>query len=116
MLHVAAEYGNVEAANLLLDRGADVNARATIDDTGVGGQTPIFHAVSQFYDWGLAVTRLLLDRGADLSVRVNLPGHYERPDEVVKCTPLGYALLFPATHGPRPSNSTILLHERGAPE
>jgi ankyrin repeat protein len=116
LLHVAAEYGNVEAATLLLDRGADVNARATIDDTGVGGQTPIFHAVSQFYDWGLAVTRLLLDRGADLSVRVNLPGHYEQPDEVVKCTPLGYALLFPATHGPRPSNSTILLHERGAPE
>jgi ankyrin repeat protein len=55
MLHVAAEYGNVEAANLLLDRGADVNARATIDDTGVGGQTPIFHAVSQFYDWGLVL-------------------------------------------------------------
>ncbi|MFZ0808350.1 MAG: ankyrin repeat domain-containing protein [Candidatus Sulfotelmatobacter sp.] len=68
LLHVAAEYGNVEAANLLLDRGADVNARATIDDTGIGGQTPIFHAVTQFYDWGLAVTRLLLDRGADLSV------------------------------------------------
>jgi hypothetical protein len=116
LLHVAAEYGNVEAAKLLLDRGADVNARATIDDSGVGGQTPIFHAVSQFNDWGLTVIRLLLDRGADLSLRVNLPGHYERPEEVVECTPLGYARLFPATHGPRPSKGAILLQERGAPE
>ena len=40
---------------LLLDRGADVNARATVDDAGVGGQTAIFHAVTQFgmraYRW-----------------------------------------------------------------
>jgi ankyrin repeat protein len=97
LLHVAAEYGNVEAAKLLLDRGADVNARAATDDAGTGGQTPIFHAVTQFYDWGLPVTRLLVDRGADLSVRVKLPGHYERPEEIVDCTPLGYATQFPGS-------------------
>ncbi len=45
LLHVASEYGSVEAAQLLLDRGADVNARADVDASGVGGQTPIFHAV-----------------------------------------------------------------------
>jgi hypothetical protein len=45
LLHVAAEYGNCAAIALLLDRGADVNARATVDETGVGGQTAIFHAV-----------------------------------------------------------------------
>jgi len=95
LLHVAAEYGNVEAAKLLLDRGADVNARAMVDESGVGGQTPIFHAATQFDDWGLPVARLLLERGADLSPRVKLPGHYERPSEVVECTPLGYAILFP---------------------
>lgn len=95
LLHVAAEFGDAEAARLLLDCGADVNARATINEAGVGGQTPIFHAASQVRDWGLAVTQLLLDRGADLFVRVKLPGHYERPDEVVDCTPLGYATLFP---------------------
>jgi len=27
-------------------------------------------------------------------VRVKLAGSYERPGEVVGCTPLGYALLF----------------------
>ncbi|HXO37870.1 MAG TPA: ankyrin repeat domain-containing protein, partial [Candidatus Acidoferrum sp.] len=114
LLHVAAEYGNIEAAALLLDHGADVNARATVDDSGVGGQTPIFHAVTQFYDWGFSVAQLLIDRGAGLSVRVKLPGHYERPSEIVECTPLGYALLFPG--GPNESKSASLLREHGAVE
>ena len=112
LLHVAAEYGNVEGARLLLDRGADVNARAAVDEAGVGGQTPIFHAVTQYGDWGLPVARLMLDRGADLSVRVQLPGHYQRPGEVVECTPLGYALLFPGTE----NRVVALLRERGGEE
>ncbi len=33
---------------LLLDRGAQVDARATVDEASVGGQTAIFHAVTQF--------------------------------------------------------------------
>ncbi|HVH72518.1 MAG TPA: ankyrin repeat domain-containing protein, partial [Candidatus Dormibacteraeota bacterium] len=66
LLHVAAEFGNVEAATLLLNRGADVNARAALNASGVGGQTPIFHAVTQFHDGGLPLAQLLLDRGADL--------------------------------------------------
>jgi ankyrin repeat protein len=82
---VAAEYGNIDAAKLLLDRGADVNARAMIDQFGIGGQTPIFHAVTQFGDWGLPVAKVLIDRGADLTVRAKLPGHYERPDEFALC-------------------------------
>lgn len=117
LLHVAAEYGNVEAVKLFLDRGADVNARAALDQAGVGGQTPIFHAVTQFHDAGLPVVRLLLDRGADLAVRAKLPGYYERPGEVVECTPLGYALLFPGSSHHAPNLKTIaLLQERAAPE
>src|SRR3981081_2394162 len=53
LLHVAAEYGNPAAVALLLDRGADVNAGATVNDAGVGGHTAIFHAVTQFDDGGL---------------------------------------------------------------
>ena len=94
LLHVAAKFGNVEAARLLLDRGADVNARATVDDARVEGQTAIFHAVTQFRDAGLPMAQLLVERGADLGVRVKLPGHYEKPNEVVECTPLEYALRF----------------------
>jgi len=114
LLHVAAEYGNPEAATLLLQRGADVNARATINEAGIGGQSPIFHAVTQFGDWGLSVAQLLIERGGDLSLRVKLPGHYERPDEVVECTPLGYALRFPG--GPTLNKTVTMLKEHSAPE
>ena len=113
LLHVAAEYGHAGAVALLLDRGADVNGRAAVDEAGVGGQTAIFHAATQFDDEGLAVTQLLLDRGADLALRVRLPGDYERPGETVECTVLGYALRF----GRPPHRRTVsVLRERGAVE
>ena len=54
LLHVAAEYGNVAAARLLLEFGANVNARVEADAAGLGGQTPIFHAVSQYRGLGTA--------------------------------------------------------------
>jgi len=113
LLHVAAEYGNVGVVALLLDRGADVNARATINDAGVGGHTPIFHAVTQFDDGGLPATQLLVERGADLTLRAKLPGDYERPGEIVECTALGYSLLF---GGASQRRTVTLLRERGAVE
>jgi ankyrin repeat protein len=112
LLHVAAEFGNAVAATLLLEHGADVNAQALVDEHGVGGQTAIFHAVTQFGDFGLSVTKLLLEKGADLSLRVTLPGYYEKPGEVVECTPLGYALRFPGGE----SKTIMLLRGIGAPE
>jgi Ankyrin repeats (3 copies) len=112
LLHVAAEFGDAEAARLLLDRGADVNARAMVDSAGVGGQTPIFHAASQNGDWGIEVAQVLLERGADLAVRVKIPGHYERLDEVVECTPLGYALRFPGSE----TKTVALLRQRNGEE
>jgi ankyrin repeat protein len=107
LLHVAAEYGNVEAAKLLLERGADINAQAAVDESGVGGQTPIFHSATQFFDGGLSMTQSLVERGADLSLRVKLPGHYERPGEVVECTALGYAMRFPGEEHKTQHNKTV---------
>jgi ankyrin repeat protein len=114
LLHVAAEYRHLDAIHLLLSRGADVNGRASIDESGVGGQTAIFHAVTQADDGGVAATRLLVDRGANLSLRAKLPGHYERHGEVVECTPLGYALRFQETRSDK-GMTVALLRERGAP-
>jgi ankyrin repeat protein len=117
LLHVAAEYVNLSLATLLLDRGADVNAPALVDDAGVGGQPPIFHAVTQFNDAGLPMVGLLMDRGADVSKRAKVPGHYERPGEVLDCTPLGYATHFRDETSPGDKAKTIaLLKQRCAPE
>jgi ankyrin repeat protein len=116
LLHVAAEYGNVKAAKLLLERGADVNARAVVDEAGIGGQTPIFHAVTQFFDGGLPMAQFLVERGADLSLRVKLPGYYSRPDEVVECTPLAYAERFPGNEHKNEHKTVAFLRECGAGE
>jgi hypothetical protein len=61
----------------------------------------------------LPVTQLLVERGADLTVRVKLPGDYERPGEIVECTPLGYALRF---GGESQRRTVALLREWGAVE
>jgi ankyrin repeat protein len=117
LLHVAAEYGNVSLATLLLDRGADVNASALADNAGVGGQTPIFHAATQFKDTGLPMLHLLMDRGAELSIRAKVPGHYERPGEVLECTALGYAIHFrDETSSGDKAKTIALLKQRGAPK
>jgi hypothetical protein len=112
LLHVAAEYGNVKAARMLLAWGTDVNAPADVDADGVGGQTPLFHAVSQFYDYGLPVAEFLIASGARLDLRVRIPGHYERAEEFVECTPMGYARLFPGGE----SRAMAFLRSLAAPQ
>src|SRR5471032_1757864 len=47
LLHVAAEFGLVRAARVLLEAGADVEAKAAFDNFGFNGHTPIFHTVCQ---------------------------------------------------------------------
>ena len=88
-----------------------MNAPASMDDASVGGQTAIFHGATQLEDAGLPVVQLLLDSGADLTICARLPGHYEHPGEVVECTVLGYAMLFPGAEG----ETVRLLLERNAP-
>jgi hypothetical protein len=95
LLHVAAEFGYLDATRLLLDRGADANARADIDASGVGAQTPIFHALTHFKAVNPEVGELLIQRGADLTVRARVPGHYEHKGEILDVTAAEYAALFP---------------------
>src|SRR5205814_9118638 len=53
--------GNVDAVRILLDRGADVNARENYK-----GQTALMWAAAERHP---AVVKLLLERGADWKVR-----------------------------------------------
>jgi ankyrin repeat protein len=98
----------------LLERGADVNARAAIDERGVGGQTPLFHAATQFRDFGLEAVRFLIASGADMTVRAVVPSEYDKPNETLNVTALGYAARFPHSewecHG-----TAALLKDAGAP-
>ena len=91
LLHLCADYDELEMARWLIERGADVNAKAAIDAEGFGGHTALFGTVvSQPAFWikhlgkedTAAMTRLLLDRGADVNVRASLrkklhPGYGE---------------------------------------
>jgi ankyrin repeat protein len=58
----ASRSGSIEAINLLLDSGADVNLPGSTGDNW--DATPLQHAILQRQP---AVVRLLLDRGADLN-------------------------------------------------
>ena len=117
LLHVAAEFGQFEAVRLLIARGADINARATVDAAGVGGQTAILHAATQFWDRGLPMVQLLVEHGADLGVRAKLPGDYDQPDQIVECTPLGYAMRFPNEARLAGTGATVaFLRQHDAPE
>ncbi len=77
LLHLCVDGDEIEIARWLIERGADVNARAAVDADGFGGHTAIFGCVvSQPFRVGLrgddAFARLLLDHGADPNVRASL--------------------------------------------
>jgi ankyrin repeat protein len=70
LLHVAAEYGHLDAARVLLEMGAPVDARAALDDAGMNGHTPLFHTVNSNANRSAPLMRLLLDAGASTDIRV----------------------------------------------
>jgi hypothetical protein len=61
------------------------------------------------------MAQVLVERGANLSIRVKLPGHYFQLDDVVECTPLGYARLF-QNESHSEGRTIAFLRERGAIE
>lgn len=94
LLHMCVDYDEMAIAEWLLENGADVNARAGVDDDGFGGHTALFNAVlSQPNFWmnyqgrpqQASFAELLLKHGADINIRASLrkklhPGYAPRYD------------------------------------
>jgi ankyrin repeat protein len=71
LIHLAVEFGEIECVDALLDRGADINLAAEVID-GVGGQTPIFHAIATILGANVSSLEHLIRRAGpqiDLSPR-----------------------------------------------
>lgn len=102
-LHLCAEYNSVNCARALLDLGIDVDARAEVDDNGLGGQMPIFHAVNSNRNHCRPMMELLVEAGANLDVRLRGltwgPG-YDWETVLFDVTPISYAQcgLYPQFH------------------
>jgi ankyrin repeat protein len=82
LLHMCVDYDELEIAKWLIEKGADVNAPADVDEEGFGGHTPLFNTVvsqpnfwMNYNDRGpfeAPFTKLLLDHGADQTVRASI--------------------------------------------
>ncbi|HEX3820634.1 MAG TPA: ankyrin repeat domain-containing protein [Candidatus Sulfotelmatobacter sp.] len=125
LLHICADFDEIEIARWLIEHGADVNAKAEIDGDGFGGHTPLFGClVSQAYlngwDRDAAFARLLLDHGADPNARASIGKRLRFvPDEMMheyrNVTPLSWGEQF---HGQQYHNrvsepAMLLIAERG---
>lgn len=102
LLHLAIEYDDLAAAAWLLEQGADVDARAAVDEEGFGGHTPLFHAVVTLGARDDSKARLLLKHGANPNARATFrtqlrdagaPG-IEKTFVFHDVTPIAYAKRF----------------------
>lgn len=103
LLHYCAEYNHVESAKVLVKHGADINARAGIDEYGFGGHTPIFHTVCQVLNNSQEILDYLLNLHPDLNISVKglIWGKgYEWETFIPAVNALSYAMmgLLPQMH------------------
>ena len=96
LLHVAAEYGHAKVARVLLEMGAEVDARAAVDSFGLNGHTPLFHTVNSNDNHSEPVMRLLLDAGVRVDVLltgIQWGKGFEWETTFLDVTPVSYAQL-----------------------
>jgi len=107
LLHLCIDYGDLDTAQWLIDRGMDVNVTAAVDDDGFGGHTPLFSAVVSFA-WYVRskyakpkpdrdpFAELLFEHGANPNARASLRTniHSDRVHEYRDVTPLSWGERF----------------------
>ncbi len=103
LLHVAAEFVCPDAVRVLLQTGADVEARAALDENGLNGHTPLFHTVNSNANYAEPILRMLLEAGAKTNVRlagITWGKGFEWETTVFDVTPVSYAHmgLLPQFH------------------
>lgn len=115
LLHMCADYDELDIARWLLERGINPNVKSAVDEDGFGGYTPLFATVvSQPNYWmnrqqkpqEAPLTEMLLAHGADPNIRSSLrkqlhPGYAGRYDvervyEYRNVTALGWGRKFHA--------------------
>jgi hypothetical protein len=122
LLHICAEFNHRLCAEVLVYHGADINARAGIDENGFGGQTPIFHTVNQNGNQSADMMEYLLSLSADLKITV--PGliwgkGYDWETLIPSVNPISYAMMgrLPQMHRDEATTarivSTLLKQEYG---
>lgn len=96
LLHICAEYNHTNCASILVNHGADINAKAGIDENGFGGQTPIFHTVNQDANKSLDMLKFLLNHNANLDFTVKgiIWGKgYDWETFIPSVNPISYAMM-----------------------
>ena len=103
LLHICAEFNHLSCAEVLVNSGADINAKGGVDKNGFGGQTPIFHTVNQNSNRSIEMLDFLLSKSADLQITVKglIWGQgYEWETLIPAVNPISYAMmgLLPQMH------------------
>ena len=103
LLHICAEFNHLSCAEVLVNYGADINAKAGVDEYGFGGQTPIFHTVNQNSNNSIDMLNYLLSKSVDLKLTVTglIWGKgYEWETLIPAVNPISYAMmgLLPQMH------------------
>ena len=113
LLHICAEFNHLSCAEILVNYGADVNAKAGVDENKFGGQTPVFHTVNQNSNQSIDMLNFLLSRSADL--KITIPGliwgkSYDWETLIPAVNPISYAMmgLLPQMHRNKVTISNVV--------
>lgn len=115
LMHICAEFNHLSCAEVLIKHGADINAKAGLDEHGFGGQTPIFHTVNQNSNQSADMMRYLISLSADLAITVKglIWGKgYEWETFIPAVNPVSYAVmgLLPQMHRDETTISQVVSH------